>query len=358
MNIPVSSLTGYAFAMQQKNDKRTSYLLYQSRQSTLVDCTRKAAQIKRNKMSDEAIYKMILDLNFKDLFYSLDFPILGEELRWKRHGQRVIFPENEVLLDRLLRAKFDLESFQYFKPPFSSFMLPIPCKFRPDDSTVTGLLVNFYPYEDVAKHVHKPLIEYAGKHFDPDVRVSDEHQPGENVLSICQIDKMGNKMKAASVRSSILISKLPEILKVDSVEEFGRKIGTMAKASYSFLELPPEDLKMQFYAFKIVLAMSVYHMATEGKFLQSGMPGQGLPPMVGKYNHKTHQSFHLTGTDAMLIKASPQEHYRQWHFRNLRDERYYQGEHKEKPKGSRWVFVSDSMVGGHDSDPYTLVHQK
>ncbi len=34
-----------------------------------------------------------------------------------------------------------------------------------------------------------------------------------------------------------------------------------------------------------------------------------------------------------------------YHFRQLRDQRYYKGEHKDKPVGSRWVFVSPHERG-------------
>lgn len=47
-------------------------------------------------------------------------------------------------------------------------------------------------------------------------------------------------------------------------------------------------------------------------------------------------------------------HYRSWHFRQLRDARFYRGKHSNKLVGSRIVFISDSYVNGEIS-PHTAI---
>lgn len=43
----------------------------------------------------------------------------------------------------------------------------------------------------------------------------------------------------------------------------------------------------------------------------------------------------MTYAAAQREGESPSAHYRLWHFRQLRDERYYQGKHQNRPVGSR-----------------------
>ena len=55
-------------------------------------------------------------------------------------------------------------------------------------------------------------------------------------------------------------------------------------------------------------------------------------------------------------RAGIDAHYRSMHFRVLQHERFYQGEHELKPRGSRWIQVSDSVVKGK-STPHTLIEK-
>jgi hypothetical protein len=96
----------------------------------------------------------------------------------------------------------------------------------------------------------------------------------------------------------------------------------------------------------------IYLQAVDGA-LQPGLPGKvqdGEVPSLGR-------GVYYTLVDRLTPPGAPKgvgEHYRSWHFRQLTDERYYRGEHDGEPRGSRWVFVREALVGA-EMDASTVV---
>lgn len=173
----------------------------------------------------------------------------------------------------------------------------------------------------------------------------------DQLLNICLVDNKTDLLEQATIRASEAYRRIPDLLQCKTVQEFDERLGHI-DVSYRSQEVKGDDATAEFYAFKIVCALAVYNQATEGEMLQPGMPG-GKANVLGKLG-KT-QNYSMTYAAAQREGESPNAHYRQWHFRQLRDQRYYQGKHQNRPVGSRWTFVRDTLVNAKKTDPHTAV---
>lgn len=109
-----------------------------------------------------------------------------------------------------------------------------------------------------------------------------------------------------------------------------------------------EEAEIQLRLIKLVAGMALLNGIAPG-VMQPGLPGvrfsgaEKLP--------KGAKGLRFMPPE---VEAAPRAgHHRRWHFRTLMADRYYQGEHADKPRGSRVVFVSDSLVGGGTADTLT-----
>jgi len=108
---------------------------------------------------------------------------------------------------------------------------------------------------------------------------------------------------------------------------------------------------------KLICSVLVYCQALGDEVLHKGVPFKkdNVIKLSKNANKKkgTTTSMTLRGPKGFSSKRA-QSHYRKWHFRTLKDERFYQSdEWKDKPRGSRVVFVRDSVVN-RDVSPHVL----
>lgn len=102
----------------------------------------------------------------------------------------------------------------------------------------------------------------------------------------------------------------------------------------------------------------VYAQATENECFLDGLPSLHIP------NREIDDAFRKAKFKAIELvsstlseepfSSSTSSHYRSWHIRQLRDDRYYQNEYKDLKPGSRLVFVKDSFIN-RDISPKTVV---
>jgi hypothetical protein len=274
---------------------------------------------------------------------SLDFMIMAEELFWQKQGANVIFPESEVVLDNFSRAKFSLETSEGFDLPYTSFMLALPNNYKFMGTMLPALMVSFYPYHDAGDLIIHPFHDWLKLRRPDEIMNEPDVEPGSRAIAISYRDPVSHNMGYA--RLLVSEHKIPALLKAENLETFAQIMGSYKKV-LGVVDLNEEDLDIQFKAIKLVAALGVYHLATEGQRLKQGFPGQALPRM----NHRNpdlnlRMNTLSSSIPTQLQKASPEAHYRTWHIRQLRDERFYKGEYEKAPKGSRFVFVSDAVVG-------------
>ena len=100
---------------------------------------------------------------------------------------------------------------------------------------------------------------------------------------------------------------------------------------------------------RLVASLLIYIKALGDEVLHRGVPNKknnraGLLEKTSPTKSNNPKTFTLKGPKGYTGRKQG-SHYRRWHFRTLKHERYYQtGEWAGKPIGSRVVFVRDSFV--------------
>lgn len=363
----------------RNNKERQKYSVYRTRRSLIASTAKKLSKesgpLKRlvKRHSDDSLTRHLVATN-PDMAFAIDGLIMAEEMLWEHQGKHVIFPQSVEFIERLVSAKYDLAQAGGFELPFPSFMLAMPKGFSVDGVRIGGIMVTSYKVkytkallDRYSRYLKQPmdpkLVRELGidEHYCQQVFTTPDHSiddlsngttPDDDLLCVMLLDGNKDPLHSCIIRGSETFNRIPALLAARSPEEFHDLLGPMDKASYSARGLSAEDAKMEFYAFRIVCALAVYNMATHGDQLVPGLPGGHTPHLDHKVDRKGMNNFSLKSVSE--ANRSPGAHYRQWHFRQLRDKRYYQREHATKPIGSRWVFVSDAMVGEKAAEPYTI----
>lgn len=338
--------------MSGKQVKKAQYEVYPRLIDKVLHRVKKSDDYKKGDSDTD----ILLRLFYVDPYFvqSMDFFIMAEEHFWPREGNHTIFPENTAVLENLFKAKFSIEKTGAFDLPFNSFILSLPMGYKVDGYPIPSCMVTWVNYQDSYDYTVLPFCDYLGiprpsgmKH-----QVSD---PDERCLVISYKD---HTHPDSYCRIMALESYLPRILKAQSTQEFLEIMGTYKNSTLLGVIKPDDlDLNIQFRLFKLIAAIGVYNTATEGKKLTDGFP-QSLSAKVSgkasdvKYANSTLSNFTMLKDGGGGSKSSPEFHVRGWHFRELRDERYYRGEHKDKPIGSRIILIPATTVGG-EVTPHT-----
>ncbi len=321
--------------------RKSLYDLYPRLIDKMVSGIRGQLPKHERKKSNRELAQMIFE-QMPYMTKSLDFMIMAEELYWQKEGSHVIFPESEVVLDNFAKAKFSLDSSEGFDLPYSSFMLAMPNNYRFMGTALPALMVSFYPYYEAGDLIIHPFHDWLNLKR-PDKILNEDVPLGSRAIAISYRDPVSNNMGYS--RMLIAEHKIPALLKAEDLETFAGIMGNYQNV-LGVVNLNEEDLDIQFKAIRLVAALGVYHLATEGQRLKEGFPGQALPRM----NHRNpdlpmRMTTLSSAIPTQLQKTSPEAHYRTWHIRQLRDERFYRGQYESTPKGSRFVFVSDAVIG-------------
>lgn len=361
--------------------KSTSYNLYRTRTNSLAktakivlkDRNPKLAKLLK-KQDDHQVMRYLIRGN-PSYIESLDSLIITEEMLWEADGCPVIFPETPEFLDKLLTAKFDLNQTGGFSLPFANFMLPMPKDYKCEGVNINGILVTSYRVGDLPR-IFKSYADFLNEKLDPKICAEMGIDPNkkikfseqrdnyykkgftddEQLLSICLLDNNKNILEQGTLRASEAYSKIPALLQSKTANEFNERLGYI-DVNYKSQKVLSKDAVAQFYALKIICALAVYNQATDGEMLHLGMPSSRVN-FSGKLGKTTNYNITFAAGTVQNEGITPNAHYRQWHFRQLRDERYYQGKHKNKPVGSRWTFVKDTLVGASKIDPHTAIEVK
>jgi hypothetical protein len=130
------------------------------------------------------------------------------------------------------------------------------------------------------------------------------------------------------------------------------------KAKYFVSQLTDGDPEGAVAVIKLVFSLMIYINALGDEVLHKGVPNKKenknrLIEKASSTEKSSPQRFTLKGPKGYTGRKQG-AHYRRWHFRTLKHERYYQsGEWAGKPIGSRVVFVRDSFVN-KDVSPHVL----
>lgn len=326
--------------------KKASYELYPMLTQKIVASERDYIGREAKNLTEQQVLQRFAKRN-PELPNDHAFYIMAEELHLKDNGSQVIFPESAVVLDNLLKARFTMESHEGFDLPFNSFVLAMPMGYKHAGCQIPGLLVTWIPGKDFAPGVLSPFLRLLAVE-ERRTRFSD--LPDMGLLSIVFLDR---DAKGARSRSIIYGEDLPALLEAKDPEGFRDsmvRLGILRDPD----AMDQKEASLQFYALRLVASLGVYHLATGGKRLKPGYPMMSTPRMDGKRPEQSVVPLTLSSC-LNLGDRDPSDrhsHFRTWHFRQLRDERFYRGEFRGHAQGSRYVFVAETVVG-FDATPST-----
>ena len=278
-----------------------------------------------------------------EIYKTLDLPILMEEWQWMQQRQ-IIFPENELLIARLLKASAKIKHPEnLFQKDQESFMLAIPKNFLINKQKSTGILVTLINWNERTQLINK---FFNWLNLDSPLNESENKQ-----LALCLIYQMPIGSKELYYRAIIPISSLNELINAKSAEKYSQILGYFNNITGA-KNLNTDEANYQKIIVQLVLAILLYKK-THPEYLISGYPAKNRSDLNSVILKKVNSKILSIGKN---LKESPTEHYRSWTFRQLFADRYYQNEYKDLPKGSRIIFVNDTWVNMKKIDPKTLIN--
>lgn len=309
------------------------------RKNKLIDVKKKE---RKNKSIREAIKYVLTEV--PDLGGTMDLPIMMEEHYWSKHPT-VIFPESSEILDRLVKSSFSIKNPDKLFTEQESFMLAMPKDFKINGKPACAVLVTisnftqhrFKLYDSFFDWVNMPMPGI-NHHFD------------ENEWSVALNYKIDGESDDMYYRSVIPATKMADLLASDP-HDYQSILGTFPEVDThrgTSFALDAEHGAFQQTLFRLILAVVIYKKTVKNSLIE-GYPGENRPVYEEIYS-PAYKDYSL-GMPHLNEQHSPKEHYRSWYFRQLNHDKYYQGVYADVPKGSRIVFVKDTMVG-------TEVHAK
>lgn len=282
----------------------------------------------------------ILIKNEKNIYNTIDMPILMEEWHWLQTRQ-IIFPESETLLNRLNKTSSKIKRpDMIFKSQTETFMLAFPKNYKIDNFEVSGVLVHLCDWQDRQK-----LIDDYFKWLDMPAPASSVKDYGFGINLTYQ---MFHDQKEMYYRATIPIERVNKLINANDGAEYGKILGNY---KHHGIDLTDDNSSYQQQLVKIILSLILYKK-TVPEALIAGYPTVKKPKMEG---YKLKENDYLTLSIPQAHRDSPTEHYRSWSFRQLFADRYYQGEFEHWERGSRIVFVRDTYVNLKEIDPKTLL---
>lgn len=290
---------------------------------------------------------------------NLDLEVLAMELHWHTSKKRLYFFEDLRTAQIIQAGKCDLHDFDNVKWPKGPFLINPPKGLKtPLGDQLPPAIALFETFSGIYEKAFLPFNTMRTKRLGipsdlADVRKSfpESDQPclalyfnSGNVT----LDELGDvrqilKKPIAHVKLIFPLEKLSAIVQAETSEEAEQIIKTVHGA----WNPDTADVQMQSGLLKLIINTMLYRQA-EDSLIRDGLPRTafgGISKTMGVPKPSTislPKEYLSTGV-----------HLRRLHMRQLRDDRFYKGEHADKPKGSRVVLVKPALVGGRGTNPKT-----
>jgi len=267
---------------------------------------------------------------------TMECVIHAEEYLWLRGDKRVYFPADLEMAQDIIRGTYSVKDASAFYIEPESFILNLPEGFTLNGSDKgSGLLVTVSPHDDRAKSVYGEFMDWLSL---PPVNVEVDNEGGEFTIMVTYQDVNHSELYS---RVAIPSFNALKVLHMHSAEEYQTYMNETNNFKFDqHMRLSKDELAYQYEIMRFVCGFMVYKKALPHRI------SEGLPAIHSKVtstpltkNKTNYLVKHPTGE-----RGASAGHYRSWHFRQLMDERYYRGEHKDKKIGSRVIFVADSYV--------------
>jgi hypothetical protein len=336
-----------------------SYSTYRSTVDQLHKSVSKATESnkkKRRKIEIEESSRMALVADPSTLCRGIEGRALVAEWNWLLSDRLMIFPRDEDICQGVYHGRYEVSYLEGIIPFAKEFIINFPKSLRINGYSLPSVLVMFYEGDRYAAYNTQRILDHLGIPDIEEYAVADP-RPGLMIEVFYRAFDPTHK-KWATHRFSSSWNEFLGMLETNNPNHFveiarddRRLAGEMATEG--------TELELQFILNKFVSSLLVYAQATQNKCFLDGMPGEHLnrAQIDQAFSKAGVKSVRLASTDTdggVTRTITVGQHYRSWHIRQLRDDRYYQNDYKDYPPGSRLVFVKDSVVNSEMS-PKTLV---
>ena len=316
---------------------------------------------KKKTTFTEELFQQLIERAFKhrqhedfNTIYS-KFSTACDENMWMDNGCVCVFPESQRLLNQVYNSKIELNGNIGLLDGFGSVMFAMPAGYTIDGVSIPSVLISWHNSHSSRVSSHGVIAMKANleSFSQASMFMSMDHNADEHgaVISISFADHSGVvKQRGAPAlyprySNTTALSDFEIIVNSSSVSDVNRHY----KAKYGDLS-SSKTLKDQCIITKLVAKLLIY-LRVDGA-LTPGFPDHSgklqVPRVVGTLNR-----YQLCSTQQKAA-SSLENHYRSMHIRQLKHPKYYQGEWKDKPIGSRFVIVAPSIINS-DVTPVTAI---
>lgn len=269
----------------------------------------------------------------------MSFQGVARELRWNDAGREVIFVDSSEFLKLLSNSKFDFDKVLGLEPLSRSFHLSLPTDFA------DGCHSFFVTWSKTAREEYfetsSSMRELAAK--------CGHSMPVRNEADA--IDYCGRALEYLSVDYPAITAEQlldEQIIKISyTAPDNTLKHRIIYQCQFAdaisgdIASKTPEE-KVAHDILKIILGLTIYVSA--GGEIRAGLPN------IPATSKRAFVGSSFSSKTVSLGSNSDQIHgegkLRGFHFRNLKDERYYRlPEFQDAVRGSRWTFVKPYWVG-------------
>ncbi len=295
--------------------------------------------------------------------------ILSKEYALYKDDIPTVFPQSPMLMKQLYKANFSIKGNIDISFPFEQFSIAMPKGIEVGGHEMPGITV-------ISGSKRKMGIQMVNEFMS---ELSKPNNNPKNELYCADKDRFLTEEEITEGKTIAILFKSPasgtHIMETIDANCFGLLLKSKNIAEFNkLLELndyetdyrtkvnqPTNDENVKindlivFSAFKMAATLSVY-LSSSNDRLKEGLPSKY--EQVNKLNNdhmKPKAPMFLSSPEVQLDNSQKNDvksHYRSMYFRNLSHPKYYQGEHKDKAVGSRWVKVSDTIVN-QKLDAYT-----
>lgn len=264
---------------------------------------------------------------------------VAEEMAWLLSEQQVFFIESTDLALALIHGADNIPDPTPILNTPQRFMLMAPEGLTINGEQCRGMIVSCgYDGTDAVKTLSTAIQQ--------PITMDENHHDAACIHIAYQAKSSGQEYCYFAASRQMVA----DILAMKNPEEYLAYQGTADGDTTRFLRPPSDkDALEQMTVVKLVCGFLVYKHALPDRVTA------GLPGAVNRqeFTHPAYKKPHTLIVKNPVLEASGTTktgHYRSWHFRQLNDARYYQGEHKDKERGSRIVFVADSYIHRDNHD--------
>lgn len=321
--------------------------------------------------------------DLQQYYFSQQFKIASDEMAIMKGNVPCIFPESKKMLDALNASSYKFNKFVKLSFPMETFSLAMPKGIMVDDREIAGIYVQKGTTMGLEiSQMLKTLDEIVNFDKDSLSHLFTNKQENQAFLdSVRELttdaqkdidkDKVKGNIYSVSMefikpnkKTNFINMKMEEhllslALKAENAEQLLKLVNLYqgdnnGDINCNLKEILQNDKynKQAYYSLRTLASVGVY-LSLDSNKLKQGLPSKFLGEIqktkVGKV---LPGSFLIESTKAIENSVEDRKdtgkHYRSFHFRNLKSEVYYRNQHKDKEIGSRWTFVSDSLVSSKD----------